>query len=130
MQIYRAPVPLDLLAAAGQEPPLELALRLHIVLVLPRTESSLAEQAAARASQALAAVGLDENFGAVSVTVDSSSGGCHFAEVLVHRHTAAPQLHAWPCGLSHLAWDGVADRALDDILQARHFFAAFCTAPN
>jgi hypothetical protein len=103
---------------------------LHIVLVLPRAEASLAEQAAARASQALAAVGLDKNFGAVSATVDSSSDGCHFAEVLVHGHAAAPQLHAWPCGLSHLAWDGLADTALDNILQARHFFTAFCTAPN
>jgi hypothetical protein len=102
-----------------------LALRLHVVLVLPgqQEQPALAERAAAWAAEALAAAQLGERVG-VTVTVDSPLGGCTTADARLHGSATAPSSQAWPCGLSLLEWGGLSERAVDAALQVRAFFTA------
>ena len=125
MQIYRAPVPLDKLEAVARSELLGLALRLHVVLVLPgpHEQPALAERAAVRAAEALAAAQLGKQV-AVTVTVDSPLGGCTSADAPLHGSAAAPPSQAWPCGLSLMDWGSLSETAVDAELQVRASLSA------
>jgi hypothetical protein len=121
-QIYRAHVPLDKLAAAGQAPPLLLALRLHVVVLSPAPhDTALPARLASRASEAFASAGLATQV-AASATADSPDG-CTTADA---PH-GGPAFHAppladhWPCGLSSVAWASLTDAEVDTLLQVRTF---------
>ena len=115
-------MPLDRLEAVVRSELLGLALRLHVVLVFPgpHEQPALAERAAVRAAEALAAAQLGEQV-AVTVTVDSPLGGCTSVDAPLHGSSAAPPSQAWPCGLTLVEWGGLSDRAVDAELQVRPF---------